>query len=146
MAYAVPKQWAHGDTVSHTNMQKYSDSLNAIYAKSGDAKINPAVLWSYEQWDPANFENSFYTFVHKQRYLWFKSTGAIVDPVRDADPAGVAGEDDVSLSENQDNYGVYDLETIGWLTYGSIYYVTGVSATWEYDWLTGVSLLMWEYT
>lgn len=133
MAYAVPKQWAHGDTVSHTNMQKYSDSLNAIYALCGDAPVNPAVLWSYEHFDATNFEGSFYTFVHRHRYLWFKSTGAIVDPVREADPAGVAGEDDTGLTENQTNYGIYDLESISWLTYGALYYVTGTSAAWEYE-------------
>lgn len=133
MAYAVPRQWTHGDTVSHTNMQKYSDSLNAIYAKRGDAKLNLAVPSTYEHWDPTNFEGSFLTFVHKKRYLWFKSTGSIVDPVREADPAGLAGEDDVGLTENFTNYGVYDLESVSWLTYGSIYYVTGVTAAYEYE-------------
>jgi hypothetical protein len=35
--------------------------------------------------------------------------------------------DDVSLSEGADNTGTLDLDSLGWLTYGMIYKVTGVS-------------------
>lgn len=132
MAYAVPKQWAHGETVSHTNMQKYSDGLNAIHAKTGDAAYNYAILWPYDNYDVV-YDNSFYVFVHKKRYLWFRSTGELVDPVRHADPAGLAGEDDIGLSETGTDYGIYDLESIDWLVYGALYYVTGVTVAMEID-------------
>jgi hypothetical protein len=133
MAYSVPKQWAHGDTVTHTNMQKYSDDLDAVYAKTGAAKLNYAILGSYAIFDAVNFEDSMYSFIHRKRFLWFRSSGAIVDPLRFADPAGLAGEDDITISETETDYGIYDLDSVNWLVYGALYFVTGVTVALEYE-------------
>lgn len=53
------------------------------------------------------------------------SNGEIVDPT------GI--NTTVSVSEDESGYGVYDLESIGWLAYGALYKVTGVSVCCE-DW------------
>ena len=103
MAYAVPKQWSHGDQPAATDMQKYSDGLNYLDGMFGATR--------------------YFWLVHQACYLVFTSTGRIVDP------AGV--EDDVSISPGDKTYGSYDLATIQWLVYGKLYRVIGCSVCFE---------------
>jgi hypothetical protein len=108
---ALPKNtWAAGDYPTAAELQKYSDSLNAIHATLGNSAVNMATI--------ANVSSAHYTLVHTARYLWFRSTGLLVDP------AGI--EDSISLSD-PDRPTRYDLDQVSWLTYGATYYVTGVS-------------------
>lgn len=117
MAYSTPPQWAHGDTVSHTDMQKYSDSLNAIYAILGDALTSFAIAHAV----PAEDNDAQY-HVHRNRWLWFLSDGELHDP---DDPLN-----DVTLTEDTEPT-VLDLRTIDWLYPGKLYQVTG--CTWSME-------------
>ena len=112
MAYAVPPRWAHGDvTVSAANMNKYSDSIVAIEARVGTAATSIATLGGWS-------EATIWLF-HRDRYLYFMSNGAIVDPA--------AVGDSVTLTETDGWITVMDLDTVDWLVYGDLYKVTGVS-------------------
>ena len=113
----APKQWAHGDRVTHTEMNKYGTALTEAHDSLGDAAVNPLNLI---------ISNAEFCIRHTYRYLHYTSVGELVDP------AGL--RDNVALSEDDEiNKGVLDLESLGWLSYGAIYYVTGVSACTE-DW------------
>lgn len=113
----TPKQWAHGDRVTHTEMNKYGTALTEAHDSLGDAAMNPLCLIISE---------AEFCLRHTYRYLHFTSTGQLVDPTGARDPVG--------LSEDADtNKGVLDLESLGWLAYGALYTVTGVSACVE-DW------------
>jgi len=122
MAYAVPKVWEHGDVPTAADMDKYSDALDAIHAKSGDVARNYAALREREFYR-AEFADSDYFLVHKFRYLFFKSTGSIVSL---ADSTQTE-----SLSDGGAAWGVYDLDGVSWLAYGMVYQVTGVSFCFE---------------
>lgn len=122
MAYQVPPRWAHGDTdVTHTEMQKYSDAIAAIYAVAGGGKKHWAT-WANQS--DIGVSNPF-VLIHRGRWLFFSSNGAIVDP------SGVG--DTVTISEVDDTWTRYDLDTVDWLAYGQIYHVTGVSWCMEDD-------------
>lgn len=113
----VPRQWNHGDRPTAADMNLYATSLNEAHTALGDAGIN--VLY------PTASEAVF-TLLHTQRWLHYKSNGKLVDPV------GL--ETEIGLSEDDNGYGVLDLETVSWLAYGALYWVTGVSAcceSWE---------------
>ena len=113
----VPRQWSHGDAPTAADMTAYSTSLTEAHTALGDVAIQPLyVKLSYAE----------FTIRHTYRYLHFTSNGKLVDP------AGVNAE--IGLSEDEDaGKGVLDLESVHWLGYGAIYYVTGVSACVE-DW------------
>lgn len=113
----VPRQWSHGDRPTHTELNKYGTALTEAHATLGDVALNPL----YVKRSEAEF-----TVRHTYRYLRFTSTGQIVDPTGANDPTGL------SESEGAD-YGAFDLDTLGWLAYGALYFVTGVSACAE-DW------------
>jgi hypothetical protein len=111
------RQWSHGDQPTAAMMTLYSTALTEAHDSLGDVAVNPL----YRKVSEAEF-----TIRHTLRYLHFTSTGAVVDP------AGVGKE--VGLSEDGDTgKGVLDLESVSWLAYGSLYWVTGVSACVE-DW------------
>lgn len=118
MAYAAPPQFEHGDKVSAANMNVIADNLDAAYAKLGDAALNYAVFTDREHGPYAAVrEESGLWFVHKYRYLVFRSSGVLQDP------AGL--EDDTSLTD-EDDFTIYDLESVSWLAYGGHYRVSGV--------------------
>lgn len=113
----APKQWAHGDRVTHTEMNKYGTALTEAHTALGDVAVNPLYVIISE---------AEFCIRHTYRYLHFTSTGELVDPT--------GAQDAVGLSEDPDlNKGVIDLESLGWLPYGALYFVTGVSACTE-DW------------
>ncbi len=112
MAYSKPDQWSHGDIPDAAAMNKYSDSLNAINAKTGVIG-NQAQLWSYENFDAVNFANSDYYNVHQYRWLVYRGDGEIVDPSGAGDTVAVSGDGASILT--------YDLDEVSWLTQGKIY-------------------------
>ena len=111
MAYEVPQRWEHGNVnVSAANINKYTNSIIALEAIIGSVSKTYATL--------ARQREASFTLYHTRRWLWFTSTGAIVDP------SGIGTS--VSISEVNDTFTAYDLDTVEWLTYGSLYTVTGV--------------------
>ena len=118
MSYSTPKQWSHGDQPTAENMQKYSDSLNYLYAAIGSGQLNFAVPYSRME-DAQEF-----WLVHKRRYLIYKSTGKIYDPTGANNPISLSNPADIN---------VYDLEQIVWMTPGKLYRVVGCSVCMEDD-------------
>jgi len=112
MAYSKPDQWTHGDIPDAAAMNKYSDSLTAIYAVS-NAVTMPAELWSYENFDVTNHANSNYYLVHRYRWLIYQGDGEIVDPSGVGATVTVSGSGTSILS--------YDLSDITWLTASKLY-------------------------
>ena len=117
MAYSPPNVWLHADNdVDDENLQALSDDLEYIHAKSGDV--------NYIAVTPARLTDSpVFSIVHRKRYLFYRSTGAIVDLT------AVEPEDSITLSESSVKTGVfqrYDLDSISWLAYGTLDQVTGV--------------------
>lgn len=112
MAYSTPEQWSHGDVPTAAKMNKYSDSLNALYALANNATM-PAQLWSYENFWPGTWDNSNYYFVHRYRWLIYRGDGEIVDP------SGVGATVDVSGSGS--DILAYDLDAIEWMTPGKLW-------------------------
>ena len=112
-----PRQWAHGDKPTAADMNAYSTALTEAHNSLGDVAVHLLCL---------KVSEAQYTIRHTHRYLHFTSTGKLVDPT--------AVNEDTGLSEDGNtNKGVLDLETVGWLAYGALYFVTGVSACVE-DW------------
>ena len=116
MAYQAPTQWSHGDEVCASKMQKYSDSIAYLYSLTTTAGRNYATPFS-QMADTQQF-----WFVHTHRYLIYVSTGVI------SDPSGIG--DDVTLSSDE-SINSYDLDTIPWLNYGSLYKIVGCSVCME---------------
>ena len=110
-AYTNAPVFSHGDFPIAANMNKISTGQVHIYEVAPTYAIQPCIkkLGTDDQ----------LCITHRFRWLHYKSTGAI------SDPAG--SEDDVSLPNPSDNWvNVYDLDSVPWLSYGAIYYVTGV--------------------
>lgn len=108
--------WDHGDTPTSTILNEYSTALESAHDTLGDLG----------GWSPAMEHNSeaVYLVLHTNRYLHFVSNGEITD---------LTGANVEEISEDEDGSGVFDLDTLDWLTYGQLYYVTGVSICCE-DW------------
>lgn len=119
MAYSVPKRWSHGDTVSHTDMQKYSDGLNAIR----DSFVEEKQSWC--MFDSQMEDTQSIYIIHKFRWLIFKSTGEIQHPT---DPDIYPS---VSLSESASISAVDVDQEVGWLVPGALYRVVGCSNAYE---------------
>ena len=113
MAYSTPPTWAHGDTVSHTNLQIYSDDEEAIHARTGDAS-----RYFLAAHAAVGVDNDQAFMVHRYRWFWFASNGTIVDA---ADATNT-----VTLTEDTEPT-LLDLNTVSWLYPGKLYYITGVT-------------------
>ena len=109
-AYAVPPEWEHGDYPLAADLNKIRDGQLYFYERMPTYAVNSCVK---ELGSDASL-----TFTHRHRWLHYKSTGDITDA---ADASNTE-----SLS-NQSTVNVYDLDSIAWLTYGSVYYVDGVN-------------------
>lgn len=96
-------------------MNKYSDSLNAIYAKLGDSNFNLAVPKSLNR-----------VFVHRFRWLHYSDNGTLMD---------INGSEDsmISLSGENGEFDLYDLESVPWLQYGMMYRVDDCDMCCELD-------------
>lgn len=105
MAYQIPERWTQGEAVTAAKMNKYSDSLNALYEKIGDTNLNFAV--------PRDMSR---VFVHRFRWLHYSNEGTLMD---------INGTEDsfINLSGEENEFDLYDLETIPWLQYGMMYRV-----------------------
>ena len=121
MAYSTPKTWQHGDTVAHTDMQKYSDGLNAIHPMLGDDKIRFAQFYS-------NFgDTQRHYIVHRCKWLITRSTGEIRHPTQ---PDVYKT---VSLSD-ADTFNVIEVDaSVDWIVPGVLYEVRGCSVAFEDD-------------
>lgn len=115
MAYVQPKLWAHGDVPTAVEINKYITALNDIKVILDSTPKNPATHMFDGDEDDAKFQ-----LVHINRYLRY-SDEAILSNILDASQT-------VNLPEPEGNVrGVYDLDTIGWLSYGMTYKVVGCS-------------------
>jgi hypothetical protein len=104
------KVWAHGDKPTAAQMNEYKTVLDgARVLLEGNTFALPA----------EHMSESAFGLIHCYRYLHFASTGTLHD-IQSAYP-------DVSLSEDSDGHGVLDLNSLGWLNYGRLYEVTGVT-------------------
>ena len=131
--YSVVDEFAHGDYPLAADLNKIKDGINHIGEEWEDGTTpsasdelthrNEAVYQNRENGvGSTGREGSDFTFIHTQRWLHYTSSGAIED---------LAGlEDAVSLS-NDSTYNFYDLDTVSWLSYGSLYRVTGVDVCFE---------------
>ena len=114
------KVWAHGDKPTWAQMSEYKTVLDAANTSltSGSPSMPMQVAAEHAS------SSEFWVW-HCYRYLHYGSNGALVDQ------NGVYP--DVSLSEDENELGVLDLDSLGWLAYGRVYLVTGV--TWcQEDW------------
>lgn len=109
-------EWQHGDYPTATKLNTISTALTEAHAALGDYGYNMAV---------AKASSAVFHALHTHRYLKFSSNGELVDINGTFDP--------VTLSEGDSGTGTLDLDTVGWLGYGMLYKVTGVSAVIE-DW------------
>lgn len=114
MAYSTPKVWSHGDTVSHTDMQKYSDCLDYIHNILGDALRNFPAAHARP-----SIDHDHHAMVHRYRWLQFQSDGELVDPANSANT--------ISLNEEAEPT-TLDLRTVSWLYPGKVYFVR--TCTW----------------
>lgn len=112
----TPKVWVFRDPVPAAELNKIGTSSTEAHVLLGDAGLNPLCLKASE---------AVFHIRHTHRFLHFSSNGKLVDPW------GV--EADVGLSEDgETNHGVHDLDSVGWLAYGLLYRVTGVSCCLEH--------------
>lgn len=116
MAYEIPPRYVHGDKPTAAQVNKWKASLDAIHAKAGDRAINT----------PCGIDEAATRiyFVHRFRYLHFLAdAGEITDPAAVGDPVAIASDG---------GFSVYDLEGVGWLQYGALYYIDECNAAIEY--------------
>lgn len=105
----MARQWAHGDTVSAANLNAYSTELTALHDRILNTRIRMATPNQYGS-------GNIYRFVHRNRWLHFKSTGQIKN---------AAGTQQATLSPINDTYTSFDLQSVSWLAYGDLYQVVG---------------------
>lgn len=108
------KVFSHGDFVTAADINQFKTTLDA--AKAALNVGSPALPMQVAA-DHAS-SGEFWVW-HCYRYLHYGSNGALVDQ------DGVYP--DVSLSEDENELGVLDLDSLGWLAYGRVYKVTGVT-------------------
>lgn len=116
MAYAAITPFAHGQQLAAAPLTQLADNLDAIHAILEDVqKFYPAA--AVVSGEP----NDQHYFIHRYRWLWFKDTGAIVDPAGAGASVNVSGDTPTRV----------DLRTVSWLTQGKLYQVTG--CTWAME-------------
>ena len=112
----TPKVWTFRNPVPAVELNKIGTAATEAHTLLGDAGLNPLCRKSSE---------AVFYIRHTHRFLHFGSNGKIVDPA--------AIGKDIGLSEEADTgHGVYDLDSVAWLTYGMLYRVTGVSCCLEH--------------
>lgn len=111
MAYTAPDRFQHGDKPTAAKLNKWKSGLEAIYAKTGDRALN---FPCSKNIDDGMGDDRY--FIHTHRYLHFRA-----DEGKIRDPSGVG--DEVGISETDNSFTVFDLDTVGWLQYGMLYYV-----------------------
>ena len=116
--------FSHGEFPVAAELNKIVDGQKEIYAV--------ARTYARNSFAPEMDTGERATFTHAKKWLHYKSTGTIIDPARDANPA--AGNDPVSLPNPSNNWvNTFDLDSVAWIAYGSIYYVEGTDFAQEFD-------------
>lgn len=108
---SLKNDFVQGDYLTAAQLNAIDTALDAAHDALGDVALNFPTL--------ADVSSAVFTMPHMKRYLWFRSTGAIVDP------AGIG--ETVSISDENNAPTKYDLNSVSWLYYGMIYHVTGVA-------------------
>lgn len=120
MAYSTPTRWAHGDTPTAAKLQPYSDDLNYIHAITGDKLLNIAAPQKHSRAFGVTTDEgedlTGFCFKHVHRWLTFLGDGTLSDITESPDYQ-------VSLSEVDNTYTTYDLDSVSWLSYGEFYIV-----------------------
>jgi hypothetical protein len=123
MAYEVPTRWTHGSFPEAAGLNKYTNSLEALYASlvAGGSMAARARRATTDEGQTGESAPGFHMFVHHNRWLHYRTvsgeTGTIVD---------IAGiQDDVALPEATTGMTPYDLWSLSWLSLGQLYKVTG---------------------
>jgi hypothetical protein len=128
MSFTPTERVDQGDVVSSTTFQDIKDNIYAIYDMIGTEDINVAAAYNPEHGiHYLQTEDSFLTIFHTYQYLVFGSSGQVVDP------SGIGAS--VSLSDPDSGYGILELESVNWLTYGMMYRVEGVTWAREVEYL-----------
>lgn len=128
MAYSVPKRWQHGNTVAAADLNKYSDGLNHIYAQV--SKLEEFAVMAFGTYGvtapgvPVELATVVSSQVHVWRWLVYKGAGKIFDN---------AGNSTTLPDATSGGTNIYDLDNVGWLSYGMTYYISGVEVCLE-DW------------
>ena len=105
----MARQWTHGDTVTAAYLNAYSTELTALHNRILNTRIRMATPHQYGS-------GNIYWFVHRNRWLHFKSTGQIMN---------AGGTQQATLSPINDTYTSLDLQSLSWLAYGDLYQVVG---------------------
>lgn len=113
----MARQWGHGDTVPAADLNTVGAELTALRNAVKDAEIVACVPDKYGT-------GNQYWFVHRYRWLHFKSTGQLKN-------AGATQQ--ASLTPVNDTYTSMDLHSINWLAYGDFYQVVGCDMASEED-------------
>ena len=113
MAYSVPNQWSHGDTVSVANMNKYSDSLNQIKTDQETRDHNPVIPQIQSPY------NAYLT--NRHRWLHYMTVTDETPVIVDLSELN----NDVALDTSDSSMTVLDLQSVPWILRGTIYRVTG---------------------
>lgn len=113
MAYQVPPIWEHGDVPTAAQMNTYSNGQNAIKAllDVSDKNVTSPVFGGDE-------DDAKWVLTHINRYLLYDDECDVYEYADNSNRT--------SLEEPPEGeIGIFDLDTIGWLTYGMRYVVEG---------------------
>lgn len=116
MAYELPPQWEHGDYPTAALINKYKTGLDDIESRVGEVKINPYVTFRM-----SGIQSFF--IVHHHRWLLYRGTGWIEDPLH--------AEENVTLTGSGSDWFSYDLVSVEWLREGKLYQIQNVDACFE---------------
>ena len=114
MAYVAPPQWQHGDIPTAALMNRYRDSLNALKAVFDETPQDVAA----PVYEGADEDEAEWQLVHINRYLIYGDEATVRDPTNEENTASLP-------KPAAGTKGVYDLDTVNWLTYGMTYTAKG---------------------
>ena len=121
MAYERPKQWDHGDIPVDTDLNRYSNSLNALH---------PFFVARHFLTRKRDNDGEGVYFTLRKRYRWFHYIVASDnDDGELVDPGGV--HDTIVLDKGDGTWQFLDLDSIEWLTPGKLYWVKDISIAME---------------
>ena len=124
MAYSRPTQFSHGTVPTAAMLNVWLDDLDAIKAIIDVTAPNlPAMVYEGDEDDAA------WSFIHLHRYLRYGDEAELYDPDNRAAHSVSLPEPDIETGVR----GVYDLDSIGWLTYGMTYILVGCAWATEDD-------------
>jgi hypothetical protein len=110
MSYTAVPRWSHGDRVTAADLNILSGDIEFLYAASGGVNLNWGV--------PFISGSHTYLFAHRFRWFWYRGEGYM---------ELINGLYRTSLSSPDAWATALDTDTLGWLHYGDLYKVAGVS-------------------